>query len=100
MLATTSTTKGSKTVLKEKKAAIVKKFGTKTDNTGSTSVQVALITNRINELTEHCKTHAKDFLSKKGLMKLVGQRRRLLNYLRLTSNDQYAALIKSLELRK
>ena len=69
-------------------------------DTGSTEVQVALLTQRINELSEHFKTHKKDHHSRRGLLKLVSQRRRLLNYLRRTGPDRYRELIRRLGLRR
>jgi small subunit ribosomal protein S15 len=69
-------------------------------DTGSTEVQVALLTERINGLSEHFKVHAKDHHSRRGLLKLVSQRRRLLNYLRRTELDRYRALIEKLGLRR
>jgi small subunit ribosomal protein S15 len=69
-------------------------------DTGSTEVQVALLTQRINELSEHFKTHKKDHHSRRGLLKLVSQRRRLLNYLRRTGPDRYRELITRLGLRR
>ena len=69
-------------------------------DTGSTEVQVALLTQRINELSEHFKTHTKDHHSRRGLLKLVSQRRRLLDYLRRTGPDRYRELIKRLGLRR
>ncbi|MGZ3689093.1 MAG: 30S ribosomal protein S15 [Bdellovibrionota bacterium] len=90
----------SNTALKTKKAAIVKKFAQGSTDTGSPEVQVALLTNHINELNEHFKTHQKDYASKRGLLKMVGQRRSLLNYLRKTDQGRYTKLIHSLELRK
>jgi small subunit ribosomal protein S15 len=69
-------------------------------DTGSADVQVALLTSRINELTEHLKTHKKDHSSRRGLLKMVGQRRRLLDYLSDTDTKRYAELIKKLNLRK
>ena len=69
-------------------------------DTGSTEVQVALLTRRINELSEHFKIHTKDNHSRRGLLNLVSQRRRLLNYLRRTGPDRYRALIESLGLRR
>ena len=69
-------------------------------DTGSPDVQVALLTHRINELTEHFKTHAKDHHGRRGLLKLVGQRRRLLDYLKRTQPDRYRATIERLGLRK
>jgi small subunit ribosomal protein S15 len=89
-----------KTAVKEKKASIVKKFARTGADTGSTEVQVALLTNHINELNEHFKTHPKDHHSKRGLLKMVGQRRRLLNFIKGTDQTRYAQLIQSLELRK
>jgi len=89
-----------KTVIKEKKAAIVKKFAQGTGDTGSTEVQVALLTTHINELNEHFKGHPKDHHSKRGLLKMVGQRRRLLNYLKKSDTKRYSQLISALELRK
>ena len=69
-------------------------------DTGSTEVQVALLTRRINELSEHFKIHTKDHHSRRGLLNLVSQRRRLLNYLRRTGPDRYRTLIESLGLRR
>lgn len=89
-----------KTAVKNKKAEIVKKFGSSTTNTGSTEVQVALLTTHINELNVHFGTNPKDHHSKRGLLKMVGQRRRLLNYLRATEPKRYSQLIQALELRK
>ena len=71
-----------------------------TTDTGSTEVQVALLTARINELTEHLREHKKDHHSRRGLLMLVGQRRRLLNYLQRTDLDRYRALIQELGLRR
>jgi small subunit ribosomal protein S15 len=84
----------------DRKAEIVSKFQTKTSDTGSPEVQVALLTARINYLTEHFRAHAKDFHSRRGLLKLVGQRRRLLDYLRDSSVDRYRSLIGALNIRK
>ncbi len=89
-----------KTAIKEKKAAVVKKFARASSDTGSPEVQVALLTNRINELNEHFKGHDKDYHSKRGLLKMVGQRRSLLNYLKSKDPKRYTQLIQSLELRK
>jgi small subunit ribosomal protein S15 len=85
---------------KEAKAEVYKDFGENEKDTGSTQVQIALLTKRITELTEHFKTHKKDHASRRGLLKLVGQRRRLLKYLRRTNLEQYRELIKRLGLRK
>jgi small subunit ribosomal protein S15 len=76
------------------------KYQTHPGDTGSTPVQVAQLTSRINELTDHLKEHKKDFDSRSGLLKMVGRRRRLLNYLASTDQDAYQALIKDLGLRK
>lgn len=84
----------------DRKAEIVSKFQTSQGDTGSPEVQVALLTARINYLTEHFRTHAKDFHSRRGLLKLVGQRRRLLDYLRNSSVDRYRSLIGALSIRK
>ena len=84
----------------EAKQEIVSKFG-KTDNdTGSTEVQVALLTVRINHLTEHLREHKKDHHSRRGLLMLVGQRRRLLKYMQKTNLEGYRSLIKELGLRR
>lgn len=79
---------------------IVKKFATSTNDTGSAQVQVALLTARVNKLTGHFQTHTKDHHGRRGLMKLVGQRRRLLNYLERTNLSGYKKLIEELGLRK
>ena len=89
-----------KTALKNKKAEIVKKFGGATTNSGTTEVQVALLTNHINELNLHFGKNPKDHHSKRGLLKMVGQRRRLLNYLRKSDPKRYTAVITALELLK
>ncbi len=91
------------TEVKNRKAATVAKFGRGSDksaDTGSTEVQVALLTNRINELNQHFAKFPKDFHSNRGLLKLVGQRKRLLNYLKTNEANRYNALITSLGLRK
>lgn len=85
---------------KEKKAEIVAKYGKNPQDTGSTQVQVALLTERINELTEHLKEHNKDHHSRRGLLKMVGQRRGLLEYLKKNDINEYRALIEKLGLRK
>jgi len=84
----------------EAKKDIVQKFGKTDGDTGSTEVQVALLTARINHLTEHLRDHTKDHHSRRGLLMLVGQRRRLLKYLQKTELDRYRALIKELGLRR
>ena len=87
-------------ITQQEKAELVKKYGRRENDTGSTEVQVAILTTRINNLTEHLKTHKKDFHSRRGLLVMVGQRRRLLDYLNSNSNERYAELIKSLGLRR
>ncbi len=89
-----------KSAIKEKKEAIVKKFGRVAGDTGSPEVQIALLTNHINELNQHFVKFPKDFHSKRGLLKMVGQRRRLLNYLKSADVKRYSQLIQSLDLRK
>jgi small subunit ribosomal protein S15 len=84
----------------EKKTAIVEQFRTHDSDTGSPEVQVALLTNRITELTEHFKTHAKDHHGRRGLLKLVGRRRRLLDYLKGQDLDRYRSTIERLGIRK
>ena len=88
------------TLTKEAKLEIVRKHGKGETDTGSTEVQVALLTQRINELTEHLRTHKHDHHSRRGLLKLVGRRRRFLNYLQRTDIERYRALIKELGLRR
>ena len=75
-------------------------FGKKKTETGSPEAQIALFTHRINHLTQHLKSHKKDFSNQKGLMKLVGQRKKLLNYLQNTDISRYRAILADLELRK
>jgi small subunit ribosomal protein S15 len=84
----------------EAKREIVDKFGRAENDTGSAEVQIALLTARINELTEHLREHGKDHHSRRGLLMLVGKRRRLLNYLQRSDLDRYRALIKELGLRR
>jgi len=85
---------------KEKKAELVDKYGRDSADTGSTEVQAALLTARINELTEHLRGHSKDHHSRRGLLMLVGQRRRLLRYLERTNLDRYRSLVSELGLRR
>ena len=87
-------------IAKETKGELISKFRNDTKDTGSTGVQVALLTEQINLLTAHMKIHSKDFHSKRGLTKLVGQRRRLLEYMKRTDEAGYVKLIKELKLRK
>ena len=88
------------TLTKEAKLEIVRKHGSGNNDTGSTKVQVALLTQRINDLTGHLRTHPKDHYSRRGLLKLVGRRRRFLNYLQKHDLEGYRALIKELGLRR
>jgi small subunit ribosomal protein S15 len=85
---------------KEKKESIIHQFQQSERDSGSTEVQVALLTERIRELTEHLKTHIHDHHSRRGLLKLVGQRRRLLSYLSKKDVNRYRQLIAALGLRK
>jgi small subunit ribosomal protein S15 len=85
---------------REQKSELVGKFGASDHDTGSTRVQVALLTQRISELTQHMQTHRHDHHSRRGLLKLVGRRRRLLNYLQKHDIEGYRALIKELGLRR
>ncbi|MBL8805683.1 MAG: 30S ribosomal protein S15 [Rhodospirillales bacterium] len=84
----------------ERKSAIVTKFATKKGDTGSPEVQVALLSERIKELSEHLATHNKDFHSRRGLLMMVGQRRALLDYLKRKDTKRYESLIERLELRR
>jgi small subunit ribosomal protein S15 len=84
----------------DNKTKIIKKFATTKGDTGSPEVQIALLTERIKELTEHLKVHKKDNHSRRGLLKMVSKRRRLLNYLRTSVEDRYRALVKTLGLAK
>ena len=83
----------------EKKQGIIEEYRVHTTDTGSPEVQVAMLTQRIRELTEHLKIHKKDFHSRRGLLKMVGKRRRLLRYLRDKDFNRYKALIERLGLR-
>ena len=84
----------------EKKQGIIEQFKRHENDTGSSEVQIALLTERINYLTEHLKTHRKDHHSRRGLLKMVGQRRSLLDYLRDTDVERYRTIIKKLSLRR
>lgn len=88
------------TISKEKKTAIIKKHQRSKTDTGSCEVQVAILTTRINELTEHIKTHKKDHHTRRGLIRLVEQRKTLLSYLEREDSARYKKLITELELRK
>ena len=85
---------------KERKQELIAKHGRSEDDTGSAEVQIALLTERINELTEHLRTHKKDHHSRRGLLMLVGKRRRLLRYLERTDVERYRALVAELGLRR
>jgi small subunit ribosomal protein S15 len=85
---------------KDKKTELIGSYKTHESDTGSPEVQVAILSERINYLTEHFKSHAKDHHSRRGLLKLVGQRRRLLDYLKSKDSQRYAELIKRLGIRK
>ena len=85
---------------RERKVELIQQFRAHDTDTGSSEVQVALLSDRIRDLTEHFKQHKKDFHSRRGLLKLVGQRRRLLNYLKKNSVERYQKVIKELGLRK
>ncbi len=84
----------------EKKQDLIKEHGRAKEDTGSPEVQVAILSERISYLTEHFKTHAKDHHSRRGLLKLVGQRRRLLNYLQKTEIERYRSIVERLGLRR
>jgi small subunit ribosomal protein S15 len=84
----------------ERKAELIKAYATKESDTGSPEVQVAILSERIKNLTEHLGTHSKDFHSRRGLLMMVGQRRRLLEYLKRSSVKRYEDLIGRLELRR
>tara|TARA_B100001540_G_C15229923_1_gene383432 strand:+ start:69 stop:338 length:270 start_codon:yes stop_codon:yes gene_type:complete len=83
----------------ERKQALIREYGTKDGDTGSPEVQVAVLTERIKNLTEHLKTHKKDFHSRRGLLMMVGQRRRLLDYVKRKKVERYETIIKKLGLR-
>ncbi len=85
---------------KEQKQEIIEEFGANGKDTGSTEVQIALLTSRIRDLTEHFKTNKKDHASRRGLLKMVGQRRRLLRYLKNTDINKYRDMLVKLNLRK
>jgi len=85
---------------KEEKLELVKKYGTGENDTGRSEVQVALLTKRINDLTDHFNKHMKDHHSRRGLMMMVGKRRRLLDYLMKKDIERYRSIIKELNIRK
>lgn len=88
------------TITAERKTELIKEYATAESDTGSPEVQVAILTERINNLTEHMKTHKKDFHSRRGLLVMVGQRRRLLDYVKKKNVARYQSLIERLGLRR
>ena len=88
------------TMTQERKSALIAEYATKSGDTGSPEVQVALLTERINSLTDHFKTHKKDNHSRRGLLKMVSQRRGLLDYLKSADEGRYQVLIKRLDIRR
>lgn len=88
------------TLTSERKRELIAKFGRGENDTGATEVQIAMLTERINDLTEHLRTHKKDHHSRRGLLMLVGRRRRFLNYLQRKDLEGYRALVRELGLRK
>ena len=87
-------------ITQERKAELIKEFGKNDKDSGSPAVQVAILSERIRNLTEHLKSHKKDFGSRRGLLTMVGQRRSLLDYIRADSQDAYKSLIEKLGLRR
>jgi small subunit ribosomal protein S15 len=87
-------------MLKEEKTAIIKEYAVHEGDTGSPEVQIAVLTKRINDLTEHLRSHNKDHHSRRGLLKMVGQRRNLLNYLMKVDIERYRSIIAKLGIRK
>jgi small subunit ribosomal protein S15 len=88
------------TLTQERKQELIERFGDSAQDTGRTEVQIALLTERINQLTDHLRTHRKDHHSRRGLLMLVGRRRRLLNYLQRDDLERYRSLIRELGLRR
>ncbi len=84
----------------EKKQEVIKEYATKKDDTGSPEVQVAILTNRINELSEHMQAHKKDLHSRRGLLAMVAKRRKLLDYVKRIDDARYSKLIKGLGIRR
>ena len=87
-------------ITRDKKIEIIKNFGNNDTDSGSPNVQVAILTERIKNLTDHLKNHAKDFSTRRGLLTLVGKRRRILDYLKKNSSENYKQVIESLGLRR
>ena len=88
------------TLTKKRKEEVIEKYGLNKSDSGSTNVQVALLTDRINEITDHLKKFKKDHNSRRALLKLVGQRRKILNYIKRTKVEDYKKMVESLKLRK
>ena len=88
------------TLTAERKQELAERFGSNPGDTGRTEVQIALLTERINDLTEHLRSHGKDHASRRGLLMLVGRRRRFLNYLQRADVERYRTLVRELGLRK
>jgi small subunit ribosomal protein S15 len=88
------------TITAQRKRDLVSRFGRSESDTGATQVQIALLTDRINDLTEHLRGHSKDHHSRRGLLKMVGRRRRLLRYLQRSDLDGYRTLVRELGLRR
>jgi small subunit ribosomal protein S15 len=88
------------TLTKERKQELTEKFGSGASDTGRAEVQIAMLTERINALNDHLRTHRKDHHSRRGLLMMVGRRRRFLNYLQRTDLERYRALVRELGLRK
>ena len=88
------------TLTKKRKEEVIEKYGLNEKDSGSPNVQVALLTDRINEITDHLKKHKKDHNSRRSLLKLVGQRRKILNYIKGTKLEEYKKMVESLKLRK
>ena len=87
-------------ITQERKAELIREFGKNDKDSGSSAVQVAILSERIRNLTEHLKSHKKDFGSRRGLLTMVGQRRSLLDYIRAGNQDEYRSLIEKLGLRR
>lgn len=87
-------------ITKERKAQLITDFKRATDDSGSPEVQIAILTSRVGALTEHLRTHRKDFSSRRGLLRMVSRRRRLLDYVRRVDPDRYLDILKRLKLRK
>lgn len=87
-------------ITKERKQEVIKDFRRRENDNGSPEVQIAVLTNKINSLTEHLRTHRKDYASRRGMLMMVSRRRRLLDYLKRINPEQYLEMLRRLELRK